>query len=135
MSIAGNNQISDAGKIIKGTNSLRILAGNIIKSADEIKKLTIKASNGRPVYVEDVAIITDGVTEPDWYHHSNYGPASKNKKAGERQAAVTLSFSKKKGTNAVKVAQDIIAETSKLRNIIIPEDVDVITSRKLRANS
>ena len=129
MSIAGNNQISDAGKIIKGTNSLRILAGNIIKSADEVKKLTIKASNGRPVYVEDVAIITDGVTEPDWYHHSNYGPASKNKKAGERQAAVTLSFSKKKGTNAVKVAQDIIAETSKLRNIIIPEDVDVITSR------
>ena len=129
MAVAGNNRLGDSGKILKGENSMRIIAGEIIKSAAELKTLPVRAINGRPVYIEDVAKVIDGVQEPEWYHHSNYGPASKKENVGTRQDAVTISFSKKKGVNAVQVSQDIIREAELLKGKIIPPEVDLIISR------
>ncbi len=129
MAVAGNNFTADSGRIIDGDNSMRILAGNSIKSTAEIARIPIRSSEGRAVYIEDVATILDTVNEPDWYHHSTWGDASGRDSSGERYAAVTLAFSKKKGTNAVEVAREIIAEAEKLKGKVIPPEVDMIVSR------
>ncbi len=135
MAVSGNNVTADSGQIVSGPNSLRLLAGSVIKSAAEVAKIPIRAVNGRPVYVEDIASVLDTVEEPDRYHHSTYGPASGNTGTGERHPAVTLAFSKKKGTNAVEVARDIIAEAEKLKGKVIPPEVDMIVSRNYGATA
>lgn len=129
MAVAGNNLVADSGRIIEGENSMRILAGNSIKSAAEIARIPVRAIEGRAVYIEDVATVLDTVNEPEWYHHSTWGDASQHAETGERHPAVTLSFSKKKGTNAVNVAREIIAEAEKLKGKVIPPEVEMIVSR------
>ena len=128
--IASNNNFSDCGSILKGKNTLVLFSGKVIDSAKVIKRIPVKSIKGRPVYVEDVATVKDTVVEPTYYHHSCYGPASKMYKSeNNRQPAVTISFSKKKGTNAVEVAKDILKATNRLKGKVIPSDVDVIVSR------
>lgn len=127
--VSGNNQIADSGTIVQNGMNLRLLAGKVITSAEEIKRIPIKSVDGKPVYIEDVANIVDTVQEPEWYHHSNYGPASKQDSVGIRAPAVTIAFSKKKGTNAVDVAEEIIREAKNLRGKVIPEDIDLIVTR------
>ncbi|MDD2624766.1 MAG: efflux RND transporter permease subunit, partial [Candidatus Riflebacteria bacterium] len=70
-----------------------------------------------------------------FYHHSLYGAASNVENQGKRMQAVTLSFSKKKGTNAVKVAQEVIAEAEKLKGKVIPGNVDLIVTRNYGATA
>ena len=135
MAIAANNQFADSGKIISGGTSMRLLAGKVIKSAGEIARIPIMAINGRPIYVEDVATVYDTVEEPERYHHSTYGQASQKAEPGERHPAVTISFSKKKGTNAVEVAREIVAEAEKLKGKVIPPEVDLIASRNYGATA
>jgi multidrug efflux pump subunit AcrB len=48
---------------------------------------------------------------------------------GKRAPAVTIAFSKKKGTNAVDVAAEIIAEAQKLHGNVIPSGIDIIVTR------
>ncbi len=129
MAVSGNNQIADSGRIVQNGNSLRLLAGSVITGVDEIKKLPVKAIDGKAIYIEDLADVTDTVQEPDWYHHSMYGPAAVQNEVGARAPAVTIAFSKKKGTNAVDVAAEIIAEAKKLRGRVIPENIDMIVTR------
>lgn len=129
MVVGANNNIADSGKIMTGETTMRLLAGSVIKSAAEIARIPIRSVNGKPVYIEDVATVLDTVAEPEWYHHSTFGQASGNTESGERHPAVTLSFSKKKGTNAVDVARQIIAEAEKLKGKVIPPEVTMITSR------
>lgn len=135
MAISGNNQLADSGRILDGDHSMRILAGKVIKSAAEIARIPIRAINGKPVYIEDVASVLDTVEEPERYHHSTWGSASGKTLTGERHPAVTISFSKKKGTNAVNVAREIIAEAEKLKGKIIPAEVDLIVSRNYGATA
>ena len=133
--VTGNNMLADSGRIIEGDHSLRILAGNLLKSAADVARLPIRSGNDRPIYIEDVATVLDTVEEPDHYHHSTYGQASGNAETGERHPAVTISFSKKKGTNAVEVAREIIAEAEKLKGRVIPPEVDLIVSRNYGATA
>ncbi len=129
MAIAGNNLLAEVGSIVDGESSMRVLSGKVISSAAEISRIPIRSVNDRPVYVEDVANVIDTVAEPERYHHSTYGQASGMAETGERHPAVTISFSKKKGTNAVEVAREIIAEAEKLKGKVIPPEVDMIVSR------
>lgn len=129
MAISANNQRGDSGSIVNGNIHLRLVTGKAITSAEEIKKIPIMAIDDKPIYIEDVASVSDSFQEPDWYHHSLYGPASENETTSTRAAAVTLSFSKKKGTNAVNVAREIIDQANKLKGVVIPPEVDLIVSR------
>ncbi|HOI91699.1 MAG TPA: efflux RND transporter permease subunit [Candidatus Rifleibacterium sp.] len=135
MAVAGNNLLADAGRIVDGGASMRVLSGKVIRSAAEIARIPIRSVDGRPVYIEDVAAVQDTVEEPERYHHSTWGPASGRSETGERHPAVTISFSKKKGTNAVDVAREIIAEAEKLKGKVIPPEVDLIVSRDYGATA
>ena len=66
----------------------------------------------RPVYLRDVATISDGPAEPDQYVFFGTGPAASEKESGRKHAAsrgvypaVTLTVAKRKGTNAITVAE------------------------------
>ena len=48
---------------------------------------------------------------------------------GEERPAVTIAVAKRKGTNAVRVAEEVIAAVEELRGSVIPDDVDVHVTR------
>jgi multidrug efflux pump subunit AcrB len=105
-----NNIVTTIGKTLLNGKEAEILTTPGLENADLVKKTVISANNGRIVRLEDVAQVSDGPESQDIYANIGFGPASKYfKSAGNRTyPAVTLAFSKKKGTNAVAVAEDII---------------------------
>ncbi|HEX9192094.1 MAG TPA: efflux RND transporter permease subunit, partial [Candidatus Deferrimicrobiaceae bacterium] len=80
------------------------------------------------VFLRDVARIVDGPEEPaDYVLHAD-GPAA----GGMGQSAspaVTLSVAKRKGTNAISVADRVLAKVEGLRGTLLPADVRLTVTR------
>ncbi|MDD3000719.1 MAG: efflux RND transporter permease subunit [Candidatus Riflebacteria bacterium] len=127
--LAANNFLGTAGSIRSEDKGFTVMAGSQIKSAKDLELLPIKTVDSKHVYLKDAANIYDTSEEPEFYHHSLYGAASNAESQGKRMQAVTLSFSKKKGTNAVKVAQEILDEAEKLKGKVIPANVNLNVTR------
>ncbi len=99
-----------------------------LKSAEEVGDVVIGVHEGRPVYLRDVSVITDGPEEPSDYIFIGFGGASQKEKSGLSEA-VTITLAKKKGTNATHIAERIHEKLDALRGNIIPLGVEVETTR------
>jgi len=113
-------------------------AGPAFASAEEAGGVVVGVSEGRPVYARDVARFVDGPEEPESYTRMGFGPAARHLRRagpgepgapGEERPSVTLAVAKRKGTNAVRVAREILREVEGLRGKVIPEDVLVAVTR------
>ncbi len=133
-----DNQAVTAGAVAHGNRTARVQIGQALVAASAVAATVICEHAGRPVRVEDVARVEDGAAEPECYLHLGLGPAAKEARwlgpplplpAGERLPAVTIAFSKKKGTNAVAVAREIIAAADDLRRRLLPDGVHVLATR------
>jgi multidrug efflux pump subunit AcrB len=123
-----------AGNFNKNNTQITITSSSFLTSVDEVKALVISGRQSKPVYLEDVAIVIDGPKEATSYTRigfSNYYKNSNNIQSDKPLSfpCVTLAFSKKKGTNAVKVAQYILDEVEKLKDTIIPDDIQIEVTR------
>ena len=128
--LLGSNQRSQAGAFNRGNQEIVVKAGEFFKSADDVGKVLVGAPNGQPVYVRDVATVTDGPEEPTNYVLFGYGPASKNTNVtGALEPAVTISVAKRKGTNAIDIADRVLAKVDSLKGTIIPDTVTVSQTR------
>jgi multidrug efflux pump subunit AcrB len=125
-----NNTVATVGKTYAAGKEVNILTVPGLKSARQIADTVINAPGGRLVRLEDIAKVIDGPAEQTNYVNTGFGPASGTKSAKDRiYPAVTIAFSKKKGTNAVEVAQNIISEAKSLGQKIFPSDVEIIVTR------
>jgi multidrug efflux pump subunit AcrB len=52
-------------------------AGTFIRDAHELAELVVRVTNDRPVYLKDVATITDGPAEAESYSWMGFGPADR----------------------------------------------------------
>ncbi|TAN49828.1 MAG: efflux RND transporter permease subunit [Methylococcaceae bacterium] len=127
-----------AGHFEQNNRVLRLDAGPVLRSVDELADLVVAAPNGRPVYLREVATVSDAPAESDSYTRIGFGAAATSSRqadatapaqAGEERQAVTLAVSKRKGANAVAVAQDTIHTVQGLYGTLIPEDVTVSITR------
>jgi multidrug efflux pump subunit AcrB len=80
------------------------------------------------VYLRNIATIEDAPEEVANYVLYGTGPASGSRKA-DLLPAVTLSIAKRKGTNAIDVANAVIAKVNHLRGTVVPAEVDVAVTR------
>ncbi len=125
-----NNTVATVGKTYAAGKEVNILTVPGLKSARQIADTVINAPGGRLVRLEDIAKVIDGPAEQTNYVNTGFGPASGIKSAKDRiYPAVTIAFSKKKGTNAVEVARNIISEAKSLGQKIFPSDVEIIVTR------
>ncbi len=99
-----------------------------LRNADEIGGVTVGVRDGRPVYLRDVAAITDGPEEPSEYVFIGFGSASEKHRKGISEA-VTISFAKKKGTNATHIAERLHDKLEAMKGGVIPEGVEIETTR------
>jgi len=123
-----------AGTFNKNNTQVTITSSSFLTSVDEVKALVISGRQSEPVYLEDVATIIDGPKEAESYTRigfSNFYKNSHNIKSDKPMSfsSVTLAFSKKKGTNAVKVAQCILDEVENLKTTIIPDGIHIEETR------
>jgi multidrug efflux pump subunit AcrB len=129
--LQGANLELPAGEFQKGDQSILVRGGSFFRSAAEVGELVIGVAGNRPVQLRDVAKVTDGPAEPTTYTRLRFGPAgdAAAAAAGHEYQAVNIAVAKKKGTNAVVVAEQVIEAVGALKGTIIPDDILVRVTR------
>ena len=122
------NFLLPSGKFPSGTKEYVVEAGGLLRDSEEVGAVVVGASQGKPIYLRDVARITDGPEEPSSYVFMGFGPESKEKKPGVYEA-VTVSIAKKKGTNATQIAERALHKIELLKGNIIPSNIEITTTR------
>ncbi|WP_158970267.1 efflux RND transporter permease subunit [Paraglaciecola sp. L3A3] len=129
--IRQSNQLRQSSGVIMGANAVLIESGDVIRSIDELNNLVVNMINGKALLLQDVAKITDSQEEVSAYQWLEYSHQAKNNsqsavdKSLSQQAnpMVTISVAKQKGTNAVKVAEQVLAKMAELKANFLPAEI------------
>jgi multidrug efflux pump subunit AcrB len=130
-----SNQQMQSGAFSSGNREMLVETGGFLKNAEDIGNVVIGAFNQRPIYLRDVATIADGAEEPVDYVVMGFGdtagenPQSAIRNPQSPQPAVTLSIAKRKGTNAIAIAEKVLEKVEHLKGTMIPADVTVNVTR------
>nr|MDJ0784812.1 efflux RND transporter permease subunit [Desulfosarcinaceae bacterium] len=129
------NLESEAGSFPGPEGQVLVRTGGFLKTADDVAGVVVGIHQGRPVYVRDVAQVVDGPGEPTQYVYFGMGPAAEEKHLDRAThgkgvyPAVTLTIAKRKGTNAIAVADRILERVAKLRGTLLPGNVEMTVTR------
>lgn len=131
--LKGADRSLSAGDFVAGDVETPVVSQSFLLSADDAASLVVGVSSGKPVYLRDVAEIIDGPEEPQSYSRIGFSDVYLAKigadKAQPSRPAVTIGLSKKKGVNAVAVADAIVARMAELERSVLPEGVTVTVTR------
>jgi len=124
------NSKRGVGSVEAWDKSFRVYTGSFLRSARDVGRLVVAIRDGSPVYVRDVAKIIHGPEETNKLVNYYSGAAySDNTPIANGEPAVTLAIAKKKGSNGVSVASDILAKVESLKGRLIPDNVHVSVTR------
>jgi multidrug efflux pump subunit AcrB len=129
--LSATNVSAPAGSLTAGNQDVEVRVGQFLASARDVGELIVGVrpdgrGGRRPVYLADVARVTDGADLPTQYvWHGTRADG----KAGAEYAAVTIAVSKKAGENASSVADGVIDRVEQLKGELIPADVQVVETR------
>ncbi len=135
------NQNLPSGGFAAGNNQFLVETGMFLRSADDVANLVVGSFGERPVRLMDIATVTDGPGEIDNYTFMGLGPAAEQKNiakqfaVGTEYPAVTISLAKRKGSDATRVSEAVLARVDKLRPRLIPDDVHVTVTRNYGATA
>ncbi|MBL8208162.1 MAG: efflux RND transporter permease subunit [Blastocatellia bacterium] len=128
-----SNQQMQSGAFSSGNREMLVESGGFLKNAEDVGNVVVGVFNSRPTYLRDVAKITDGPEEPADYVMMGFGGAANHQPpATSHQSptpAVTLSIAKRKGTNAIAIAERVLEKVEHLKGTTIPSDVTVNVTR------
>ncbi|MDE5518686.1 efflux RND transporter permease subunit [Elizabethkingia meningoseptica] len=128
--IQANNGSSQSGTFDSNDTEYLLTTGQFLNSAEDVENLVIGTSQNMPVYLKQVAKISDGPSDPANYVSFGYGNAVENgKKFKSEYPAITLSVSKVKGADAMKISEQILTKVDELKKTIVPDDVHVEITR------
>ncbi|MFO7750545.1 MAG: efflux RND transporter permease subunit [Desulfobacteraceae bacterium] len=122
-----------AGKYSRKDVEYSVATRSFLTDVAQVESLVVGVVGQRPVYLEDIAEISDGPARADTYTTFQYSNRTAGIRPeltpGEKYPSVTLAVSKKKGTNAVDVARDVIKAFKELEQEIIPDDMHAEITR------
>ena len=131
--LLGADRSLSAGAFVYNDMETPVVSQSFLLSADDAANLVVGVFDSRPVYLRDVADILDGPEEPKSYSRIGFSDVylAKIGKEDSTQSrpAVTLALSKKKGVNAVAVADNIIDRMAELEREVLPDGVTVTVTR------
>jgi multidrug efflux pump subunit AcrB len=134
--ICASNQESDAGAYPSPEGRIPVHVTGFLKTVTDVETVVIGVHNGRPVYLRDVATVSDGPAEPDQYVFFGMGPAGAEKNLRAEDAspngvhpAVTLTIAKRKGANAISVAHRILKRVEDAKGSVIPNNIQMTVTR------
>ncbi|MGE5700236.1 MAG: efflux RND transporter permease subunit [Deltaproteobacteria bacterium] len=122
------NRQLQAGSFSSGNREFLVETGGFLHTAEDVGGVVAGVSGNRPVYLREVARIIDGPEEPADHVLAGVGPSARGKGAAFAPA-VTLSVAKRKGTNAIGVADRVIEKVEAVKGRMIPGDVKLTITR------
>ena len=108
--------------------SLPVVAGQTLQGVPDIGLLLLTSRDGRPVYVKDVADVRVGAAEPE---HFGWTMTRNATGALEKRPAVSIAIAKRKGANAVVMADEILHRLETVKGRIVPHDLEISVDPKL----
>ena len=126
---ANNTQLS-AGSFDKNDTEFLVKTGKFLASKKDLENLVVGVKQNQPIYLKQIANIIDGPEIPQNYVSLGFGKASEKSTAYQSEyPAVTISVAKRKGADAMKIAEVIIDKVDHLRTTLIPDDVHLEVTR------
>ncbi len=127
------NHQSQAGSRPYANAEVLLETGTFLRDASDVGAVVVGVFQHRPVYLRDVAAITDAAEEPANYvlHAPGASPIGNQESKIENslEAAVTLSVAKRPGANAIDVVNAVLAKVGSVRGNLLPADVGVAITR------
>ncbi len=120
--IVATNARSAAAGSVTGGHVIGLEAGTHLKTADEVRRVVVSTSGGRPVIVSDVANIADADAEPTSY-------VTYQSRESGAHPAVTIAVAKRKGTNAIDISHRVAQKLDTLKGTLVPSDVHLSFTR------
>ncbi|WP_347988848.1 efflux RND transporter permease subunit [Methylomonas sp. AM2-LC] len=128
------------GQLTHNNHEIVLESGPHYQTAEDVGATVLQSLNGRLLYLRDVANVLDGPADTDEYTRIGFGPAvaqmktvgdshGKFPEAGEERQMATIAISKRRGSNAVSVAEQVLALTTQLQGTLIPDDVLMTVTR------
>jgi multidrug efflux pump subunit AcrB len=129
--IGGANTQTESGSFYKNDSAFSVLTGNFLSSSEDVASLIIGMNGGSPVYLKQVATITESPATANQYVFYGYGHADTSglKKYKAAYPAVTLAIAKKRGADAMKLSDNVLSKIEHLKKDLIPSDVQVSATR------
>jgi multidrug efflux pump subunit AcrB len=119
-----SNRRLPSGKFDSGNREYLLETGEFLRTSEDVRNVVVGVAGDKPVFLRNVAEVTDGGAEPTEYVRM-VNAASK-----ESLPAVTISIAKRKGTNAVEVASNVLRRVEPLKGVVIPSDVTLDITRQ-----
>ncbi len=112
--LASENRNVPSGTIDIGSNTYSLRVEKEFASAEEMLDVVVGQSDGKAVYLRDVAVVVDGVEERSQEAYTN----------GKRSAQIIIQ--KQSDANTVNVIKGVKKELKKIKKSL-PSDIDIIT--------
>jgi len=110
-----------AGALVDHDQRTVLEATGFILQAADLNRLVVAVKNGRPIFLGDVAVVSDG-PEPE-------PPVVQFGSRTGFEPAVTVTLSKRTGANATQLADTVLAKVAALRGGLLPRDLDLTVTR------
>ncbi|HEX9636158.1 MAG TPA: efflux RND transporter permease subunit [Acidobacteriota bacterium] len=127
--LRANNSGQLAGQLIQGGSAMQVEVDGFLRSAADLEAVVVGTGGGRPIFLGDVARVHDGPEEPASYVWHVPGPAAETGSVGRAYSAVTIALAKRKGTNAVTLADAVLEYVAGAERSWLPATVQVIVTR------
>jgi multidrug efflux pump subunit AcrB len=103
-----------------------VVAGQTLKSAEELGSLTVRSVNGAPVLLRNVARVEQAASQDQarawrWAKDAQQG--------WTMSPAVSVAVAKRAGANAVQVSESVVQRVDMLKGRLIPPGVEVAVTR------
>lgn len=121
--IGGANYQTRSGEFASGNTQYFVETSGFIASPEDMGSLVIGTFQGRPVYLRNVAAITDTAEEPRDYVF--YWDRSQSKETN----AVTITVAKRKNKNAVTIGEAVVDGLQKWQKQVLPSDIQMTVTR------
>ena len=130
--VRASNLSLPVGATVNRNESLDIRFHGQLTSAESLRQLIIDVRDQKPIYLADLATVIDGPpANRDTLSRFAFGPADPRAidYQGREMSAVTLAIAKQAGSNAVVMADDVLARIEVMKQTLIPRDIEVIVTR------
>ncbi|MBD2465475.1 efflux RND transporter permease subunit [Oscillatoria sp. FACHB-1407] len=123
-----------SGTLNQNNQSFLVRTRSFIRSAEDAKGLVVAVANGQPVYLRDVATVTDGSEEPASYVFFGQGKQTETHQRQPEQStgeteAVTIAIAKQSGANAIQVSHRVLHKLDQIKRNYIPSNVHLTVTR------
>jgi len=119
-----SNRRLSSGQFASRNREYLLETGEFLRTSEDVRNVVVGVAGDKPVFVRNVAEVIDGGAEPTEYVRMIQASTR------ESLPAVTISIAKRKGTNAVEVADHVLRRIEPLKGAVIPSDVKLDITRQ-----